>query len=67
MDFINGFPKLLEFKSILVIVDQFSKYAVFVPASYTSCINNVVKYFGLPKDIISDIDGFTRKLWVEIF
>ena len=51
-DFINGFPKVQDFKSVFVIVDQFSKYVVFVPA-LEGCpteelarlfFNNVVKY-----------------------
>ena len=32
MDFIIGFSKVRDFKSIFVIVDRFSKYSVFVPA-----------------------------------
>ena len=32
MDFIGGFPKVHEFRSVFVIVDRFSKYAVCVPA-----------------------------------
>ncbi|RVW59558.1 Transposon Tf2-11 polyprotein [Vitis vinifera] len=33
MDFITGFPKVRDFKSIFVVVDRFSKYVVFIPAS----------------------------------
>ena len=76
MDFISGFPKVSDYKSIFVVVDQFSKYAVFIPAP-DACpaevaarlfFSNVVKYFGLPKDIISDRDTrFTGKFWVELF
>ena len=76
MDFISGFPKVSDYKSILVVVDRFSKYAVFIPAP-DACpakvaailfFSNVVKYFGLPKDIISDRDArFTGKFWVELF
>ena len=33
MDFISGFPKVSDYKFILVVVDRFSKYAVFIPAS----------------------------------
>ena len=32
MDFITGFPKVESFGSVLVVVDMFSKYAVFIPA-----------------------------------
>ena len=31
-DFISGFPKVSDYKSIFVIVDWFSKYALFIPA-----------------------------------
>ena len=71
MDFINGFPKVHEFKLVFFIVDRFSKYAVFMPTS-EACpteeaarlfFNNVVKYFGLPKDIVSvRYARFTGKL-----
>ena len=76
MHFISGFPKVSDYKSIFVIVDRFSKYAVFIPAP-DACpaevaaklfFSKVVKYFGLPKDIISDRDArFIGKFWVELF
>ena len=58
MDFITGFPKVHDFKSIFVIVDRFSKYSVFIPAP-NACpteevtrlfFNHVLKHFGLPQD-----------------
>ncbi|RVW58793.1 Transposon Tf2-2 polyprotein [Vitis vinifera] len=76
MDFISGFPKVRDFKSVFVVVDRFSKYAVFIPAPDTCpaeeaaklFFSNVVKHFGLPRDIISDRDArFTGKFWVELF
>ena len=76
MDFIGKFPKVSDCKSIFVIVYRFSKYVVFIPAP-EECpseeaarlfFSNVVRYFGLPKDIISDRDArFTRKFWVDLF
>ena len=58
------------------MVDRFSKYAVFIPAP-SECLveevariffSNVVKHFGMPKDIVSDRDTrFTGKFWVELF
>ena len=76
MDFIIGLPKLEDSGSIIVVVDKFSKYATFVAAP-TDCIaeettrlflKHVVKYWGLPKFIISDRDPcFTRKFWTELF
>ena len=75
MDFINGFPKVEGFGSILVVVDRFSKYVVFIPAPSECPIeeaariffNNVVKYFGMFEDIVSDQDTrFTSRFWVEL-
>ena len=62
LDFISALPKSEGFGSILVVVDRFSKYATFIPAP-TDCtaeeaarlfFKNVVKYWELPKSIISD-------------
>ena len=57
-------------------MDRFSKYATFIAAS-TDCtaeettrlfLKHVVKYWGLPKFIISDWDPrFTGKFWTELF
>ena len=76
MDFITGFPKVESFGSVLVVVDRFSKYAVFIPAP-SECpaeeaarifFSNVVKHFGMPEDIVSDRDSrFTGRFWVELF
>lgn len=62
MDFISGFPKFDGCCSIMVVVGYFSKYAVLVLASHASPTDEaahlffkyVVKYWGLPEDIISD-------------
>ena len=76
MDFISGFPKMEGMTSIMVVVDRFSKYAVFVPVP-EACpaetaadlfYRNVVKHFGLPSDIISDRDArFTGRFWTYLF
>ena len=76
MDFITGFPKVRDFKFVFVVVDRFSKYVVFIPAP-DACpaeeaarlfFSNVVKHFGLPRDIVSDRDTrFIGKFWVELF
>ena len=76
MDFITGFPKVHDFKSVFVVVDKFSMYVVFIPA-LDACpteeaaklfFSNVVKHFGLPKDIVSDRDArFIGQFWVELF
>ena len=76
MDFISGFPKVDGKSSIMVVVDRFSKYAVFMaapnacPADVATELfyKYVVKYFGLPEDIISDRDThFTGTFWTVLF
>ena len=76
MDFISGFPKVNGLSSVLVVVDRFSKYAVFVAAPHPCTaentadlfFRNVVKYFGLPEEIISDRDTrFTGRFWTALF
>lgn len=73
MDFITALPLS---GSIMVVVDRFSKYATFIPAP-PDCkaeeaapffLKNVVKYWGLPRTIISDRDPrFTGQFWTELF
>lgn len=76
MDFINGLPKVDDLSGIMVVIDRFSKYATFVPTSKafgaeeTAALffKHVVKYWGLPKSIISDRDSrFTSIFWSELF
>ncbi|KAF5942697.1 hypothetical protein HYC85_020339 [Camellia sinensis] len=60
MDFISGLPKINGMHSIMVVVDRFSKYVVFIHAPHACPVdiaadlfyNYVVKYFGLLEDII---------------
>ncbi|KAL0368286.1 UNVERIFIED_CONTAM: Transposon Tf2-12 polyprotein [Sesamum calycinum] len=76
MDFITGFPKVNGMASILVVVDRFSKYGIFIAAPH-ACpaetaaelfFKNVTKYFGVPKDIVSDRDArFTGRFWTALF
>ncbi|KAK9004982.1 hypothetical protein V6N11_042432 [Hibiscus sabdariffa] len=76
MDFIVGLPNTDGFASIIVVVDRFSKYATFIPAS-KECpaeetarlfLKHVVKYWGVPRDIVSDRDPrFTGRFWTELF
>ena len=35
MDFISGFPKVQDMASVLVVVDRFTKYAIFIPTPAT--------------------------------
>ena len=76
MDFITGMPEVEGLGSILVVVDRFSKYAVFMAAPQACTANaaaelflkNVVKIFGLPKDVINDREArFTGKFWTCLF
>ena len=76
MDFILGFPQVDGKGSIFVVVDRFSKYAVFIPAPKVCTADvaaglffqHVVKHFGLPEDIISDRDSrFTGRFWTALF
>ncbi|CAN6455079.1 unnamed protein product [Victoria cruziana] len=76
MDFIVSLPKVDGYSSVLVVVDRFSKYATFIPAS-KECpaektaelfVKHIVKYWGVPKSIVSDRDArFTGKFWREVF
>ena len=76
MDFITGFSKVCDFKSIFVVVDRFSKYSMFILA-LDACptkeearlfFSHVVKHFGLPRGIVSDRDAqFTGLFWIELF
>lgn len=76
MDFILGLPQVEGKGSIFVVVDRFSKYAVFIPAPKVCTaeiaaglfFQHVVKHFGLPEDIISDRDSrFTGRFWTALF
>jgi len=71
-----GFPKVDGMDTVMVIVDKFSKYAVFMatPSVCTTEVavglfyKHVVKYFGVPSDVISDRNvRFTRRFWTVLF
>ena len=76
MDFIVSLPIVGECGSIMVVVDRFSKYAIFI-AAQRHCsaeeaaylfLKHVVKYWGVPQHIISDRDSrFTGRFWTELF
>lgn len=76
MDFIIGLPRVNGYRNIMVVVDRFSKYAVFValPEKFDAkdtarlFFKDVVKYWGIPRSIISDRDTrFVGKFWSELF
>ena len=60
----------------MVVVDRYSKYSVFIAAPELCSsevaadlfYKNVVKYFGVPADIVSDRDTrFTGRFWTTLF
>ncbi|MBW0522750.1 hypothetical protein O181_062465 [Austropuccinia psidii MF-1] len=75
MDFITQLPLSNSFDSILVIVDRFSKMAVFIPtmSSITSLdlensfIKNIFSKNGLPSSIVSDRGPpFVYSFWTNL-
>jgi hypothetical protein len=64
LDFITGLPRSQEFDVILVVVDKLMKFGIFIPTRTTIdadglaklLLQHVVKWFGLPREIISDCD-----------
>eukprot|EP00253_Pinus_taeda_P026665 PITA_26665 len=76
MDFITQLPQVQGYNGIMVVVDRFSKYVVFVPtkipcgAERTAELffKNIVKYWGIPLSIVSDRDPrFTGRFWTTLF
>ena len=76
MNFIDCLPRNLGKSAILVMMDMLTKYAHFIPLShlYTSktiaslFIDNIYKFYGLPKVIISDKDNlFMSELWQDFW
>jgi hypothetical protein len=72
MDFMVSLPPSRGFYAIMVVVDQFSKMAHFIPTKDSATaqekgrlfLTQVFKHHGLPKDIVSDRDPkFTSKFW----
>ena len=76
MDFITCLPNSEGFGTIMVVVDRFSKYATFTAttANYKAkeaariFLRDIVKYWRIPKHIISDRDPrFTGSFLREFF
>ncbi|MBW0465954.1 hypothetical protein O181_005669 [Austropuccinia psidii MF-1] len=76
MDFITQLPLSRSFNSILVIVERFSKMAVFIPiiSSITSLdlahlfIKNIVSKHGLPSSIVIGRGSlFVSLFWTNLF
>lgn len=79
MDFITGLPELFDGRrfvnSILVIVDRFTKYALFFPVSSTMTTADLAHLihkevelkYGTPRGIVSDRGSlFTSKFWSDL-
>lgn len=76
MGFAYVFPKANEYVSIMVVVDRFSKYAIFhhlakncpVEAATKPFYRSIVKLFGISTEIVSDqYARFTSNFWTCLF
>jgi hypothetical protein len=74
MDHIVDLPPCQGFDCILVVVDRFTKQAIFIPANKSDNAKNLASQFlkhvfrehGLPSDIVSDRGAtFTSHWWKE--
>jgi len=77
MDFVTDLPPSMDaegssFDSILVVIDRYTKMALYIAARKTITadelsqvfVNRVVRSFGVPKGIVSDRGSvFTSKFW----
>ena len=75
MDFVKGLPKSEGKDNIMVVVDQFTKFAHFIGLTHPYTTQEVARVFldqvaalhGIPKTIISDRDKvFKSTLWKEL-
>lgn len=75
MDLITGLPKSSGFDSILVFVDRFTKYVVFVPTTATLdtrgfamlFVQHIVTFHGMPDEVVSDRGSqFNSTFWKEV-
>jgi hypothetical protein len=76
MDFMVGLPPSKGFDVIMVVVDQFSKMAHFIPTKESAMAQesgrlffmHMFKHHGPPKDIVSNGDPkFTSKFWQALW
>ena len=76
LDFMSSLLAVGGLESILVVVNRFAKYATFIVAPLHYLVEeaaklmmkNVVKYWGVPHNIISDRDArFLGRFWTKLF
>ena len=76
MDFVEGMPVSENKDMILVVVDRFTKYALFIALKHpitvktvaTTFKENIFKLHGLPSVTVTDRDRiFTSNLWQDLF
>jgi hypothetical protein len=76
LDFIEGFLKVGGKSVILTVVNQFLKFAHFIPLSYPyssssvtkAFFDNIVRLHGIPCLFVSDRDPiFMSTFWTELF
>jgi hypothetical protein len=76
LDFFEGLPKSWGKEVILLVVDRFTKYSHFIPLAHPYTVqsvshafmDNVFKWNGLPKSIVSDRNWiFTSNMWQAFF
>ena len=77
MDFLMGLPNSkMQYDSIFVVVDKFSKLAHFIPVKLTYkevhiadiFLKYIFRLHGIPKAIILDRDTkFTENVWRYLF
>ena len=72
VDFVTQLPPSNGYDAIMVVVDRFTKYSIFIPCMTALStldtaqlfIDHVFSKFGLPQEIISDRGPqFTSRLW----
>lgn len=75
MDIITSLPSCDGYDSILVFVDRFSKYVIFVPTQSTLdskgfarlFVNHVVVSHGMPTEVVSDRGPqFSSQFWGDV-
>ena len=70
MDFVEGMPKLEGFDTILVVVDQMTKFNHFLTLAHPFMATEVArklmdsefKIHGLPRAVVSDRDGINKPI-----